>query len=48
MKDVDLVRNIFVHLYWQADDHRVYLIIQSEVGNLDTFRQQILVWLDVS
>ena len=48
LKKMARFRNLIVHLYWQVDDRRVYQIIQSEVGDLDTFRQQILAWLDVS
>ncbi len=48
LKKMARFRNLIVHLYWQVDDRRVYQIIQSAVGDLDTFRQQILAWLDVS
>jgi uncharacterized protein YutE (UPF0331/DUF86 family) len=34
-----------VHLYWQVDNHRVYQIIQNDLIDLDTFRQQVLTWL---
>jgi len=35
-------RNLIVHLYWKVDDRRVYQIIRDDLGNLDTFRQQVL------
>jgi uncharacterized protein YutE (UPF0331/DUF86 family) len=40
-------RNLIVHLYWQVDNRRVYEIIQSDLGDLDVFRQQISTWLNV-
>lgn len=34
-------RNMLVHLYWQVDNRRVYQILQGDVGDLDTFVQEI-------
>ena len=48
LKKMARFRSLIVHLYWPVDDRRVYQIIQSELGDFDTFRQQILAWLDVS
>jgi uncharacterized protein YutE (UPF0331/DUF86 family) len=38
-------RNLLVHLYWKVDNQRVYRIIQDDLGDLDTFRQQVSAWL---
>jgi len=45
LKRMACLRNLIVHLHWQVDNHRVYRIIQDDLGDLDTFRQQILNWL---
>ena len=38
-------RNLPVHLYWKVDNQRVYQSIQSNLGDLDTFRQQVSAWV---
>jgi uncharacterized protein YutE (UPF0331/DUF86 family) len=38
-------RNLLVHLYWKVDNQRVYQIIQNDLGDLDTFRQQVSAWV---
>ncbi len=38
-------RNLLVHLYWQVDNQRVYQIIQTNLGDLKSFRQAILAYL---
>lgn len=38
-------RNLIVHLYWKVDNRRVYEIIHHNLGDLDTFRQQISAWI---
>jgi uncharacterized protein YutE (UPF0331/DUF86 family) len=38
-------RNLIVHQYWQVDNHRVYQIVQEDLGDLDAFREQVLAWL---
>lgn len=45
LKRMARFRNLIVHLYWQVDNHRVYQIIQNDLGDLDAFRQQVLAWL---
>jgi uncharacterized protein YutE (UPF0331/DUF86 family) len=45
LKRMARFRNLIVHLYWQVDNHRVYQIIQSDLVDLDIFRQQVLTWL---
>ncbi|MFN8453282.1 MAG: HepT-like ribonuclease domain-containing protein [Anaerolineae bacterium] len=43
MKKVDV--NLIVHLYWKVDNRRVYEVIHQNLGDLDTFRQQISAWI---
>lgn len=38
-------RNLIVHQYWHVDNHRVYQIVQEDLGDLDAFRGQVLAWL---
>jgi uncharacterized protein YutE (UPF0331/DUF86 family) len=38
------VRNLLVHVYAQVDNQRVYQLLQTDLGNLDTFRMQISTW----
>lgn len=34
-------RNLLVHLYWKVDDERVYELLQTKLGNIDRFIEQI-------
>jgi uncharacterized protein YutE (UPF0331/DUF86 family) len=45
LKQMTHFRNLLVHLYWKVDDQRVYQIIQDDLGDLDTFRQQVSAWV---
>jgi uncharacterized protein YutE (UPF0331/DUF86 family) len=45
LKRMARFRNLIVHLYWQVDNQRVYQIIQNDLADLDTFRQQVSLWL---
>lgn len=38
-------RNLLVHLYWKVDNRRVYEIARDELGDLDSFRQQVSAWV---
>ena len=40
-------RNLLVHVYSSVENSRVYQIIQEDLTDLDTFRQQVLAWLKV-
>jgi uncharacterized protein YutE (UPF0331/DUF86 family) len=46
LKRMARFRNLIVHLYWQVDNRRVYRILQDNLGDLDSFRQQISTWLE--
>lgn len=41
MQNMARFRNLIVHLYWKVDNRRVYQIIQSDLRDLDDFRQQV-------
>ena len=45
LKRMTRFRNLLVHLYWKVDNQRVYEIIQDDLGDLDTFRQQVSAWV---
>ena len=45
LKHMACFRNLLVHLYWKVDNQRVYQIIQDNLGDLDTFRQQVSTWV---
>jgi uncharacterized protein YutE (UPF0331/DUF86 family) len=45
LKNMARFRNLLVHLYWKVDNQRVYRIIQDDLGDLDSFRQQVSAWL---
>ena len=45
LKQMARFRNLLVHLYWRVDNQRVYQTIQNDLGDLDTFRQQVSAWL---
>ncbi|NIO69827.1 MAG: DUF86 domain-containing protein [Anaerolineae bacterium] len=45
LKQMARFRNLLVHLYWKVDNQRVYQVIQSNLGDLDTFRQQVSAWV---
>jgi uncharacterized protein YutE (UPF0331/DUF86 family) len=45
LKRMARFRNLLVHLYWKVDNRRVYQSIQSNLGDLDTFRQQVSAWV---
>lgn len=47
LKRMARFRNLIVHLYWKVDDLRVYEIMQSDLGDLEDFRQQISLWLEI-
>lgn len=47
LKRMARFRNLIVHLYWKVDNQRVYEIIRDDLGDLDTFRQQISTWLAI-
>jgi len=38
-------RNLLVHLYADVDNSQVYNIIQSDLGDLEAFRENIASWL---
>lgn len=38
-------RNLLVHVYARVDNRRVYEIMQTDLGDLDRFREQIVTWL---
>ena len=44
LKRMARFRNLIVHLYWKEDNERVYEIIQDELNDLDSFRQQVSRW----
>lgn len=35
-------RNLLVHVYWRVDNRRVYEVIRDNLGDLDTFRGEVL------
>ncbi len=45
LKNMARFRNLLVHVYWKVDNQRVYQIIQNDLGDLDSFRQQVSAWL---
>lgn len=45
LKQMARFRNLLVHLYWKVDNQRAYQSIQSNLGDLDTFRQQVSAWV---
>lgn len=45
LKQMARFRNLLVHLYWKVDNQRVYQSIQSNLDDLDTFRQQVSAWV---
>ena len=45
LKRMARFRNLILHLYWQVDNRRVYQVIQHDLGDLDSFREQVLNWL---
>jgi uncharacterized protein YutE (UPF0331/DUF86 family) len=45
LKQMARFRNLLVHLYWRVDNQRVYQIIQDDLGDLNTFRQQVSAWV---
>ena len=45
LKRMARFRNLIVHLYWQVDNRRVFQVIQHDLYDLDTFREQVLHWL---
>jgi uncharacterized protein YutE (UPF0331/DUF86 family) len=45
LKQMARFRNLIVHLYWKVDNRRVYEIIQHNLDDLDTLRQQVSAWL---
>ena len=47
LKKMARFRNLLVHLYWKVDNQRVYQIVQHDLGDLDSFRQQVSAWLTV-
>jgi uncharacterized protein YutE (UPF0331/DUF86 family) len=48
LKNMARFRNLLVHVYWKVDNQRVYQIIQNDLVDLDSFRQQVSAWLAVS
>jgi uncharacterized protein YutE (UPF0331/DUF86 family) len=48
LKRMARFRNLLVHLYWKVDDRRVYEVIHQDLGDLDTFRQQVSAWAEIS
>ncbi len=47
LKRMARFRNLIVHLYWKVDNRRVYQVIGEDLGDLDTFRQQVRIWLEL-
>jgi uncharacterized protein YutE (UPF0331/DUF86 family) len=47
LKRMARFRNLLVHLYWKVDDRRVYEVIHQDLGDLDTFRQQVSAWTEM-
>ena len=47
LKRMARFRNLLVHLYWKVDNQRVHQIIQKNLGDLDTFRQQVSAWVEI-
>jgi uncharacterized protein YutE (UPF0331/DUF86 family) len=45
LKRMARFRNLLVHVYWKVDNQRVYRIIRGDLGDLDSFRQQVSAWL---
>jgi uncharacterized protein YutE (UPF0331/DUF86 family) len=46
LKRMARFRNLLVHLYWQVDNQRVHQMMQSELGDLDSFCEQIARWIE--
>jgi uncharacterized protein YutE (UPF0331/DUF86 family) len=38
-------RNLLVHVYWRVDNRRVYLVVQHDLADLDSFIEQVAGWL---